>query len=132
MSHALIPLPDVYESVTRKVMVDIVAQISRVMQLPENTHVLIPGNEKAIPMNGGEFGSCCDSGVRYDPEERIVVEYDEVADEQFTLTTSVNNKQNFPIFEDPMRGIAFRPVRRYVDVRIDVEIGRASCRERGS
>jgi hypothetical protein len=102
-------------------MVDIVAQISRVMQLPENTAVLIPGNEKSIPMNGGEFGNCCASGVRYDPEERILVEYDEVADEQFTLTTSVNNKQNFPIFEDKMRGIAFRPVRRFVDVRIDVE-----------
>lgn len=121
MPHALIPLPDVYETVTRRVAVDVVKQLRDLMQLPDDTAVYLPGFTNTIPMNNGTFGDCCSNKISYDPEARIVVSYDEVADEQFTLTTAVNNNMNLPLFNDPVRDITIRPVRRYVDLRFDIE-----------
>lgn len=121
MPHALIPLPDVYETVTRRVAVDVIRQLRDLMQLPDDTQVYLPGNAGTIPMNNGTFGECCANRIVYDPEARMVVSYDEVADESFTLTTAVNNNQNLPLFNDPVRDITIRPVRRYVDLRFDIE-----------
>lgn len=121
MPHARVPLPDVYESVTRKVIVDVTSQLARIMNLPEGTDVLFPGNEKSVPLNDGVFGNCCGAGVKYDPQERVVITYDEAVDDGYTLSTNVYNNQNAPIFHDELRQIRLAPIRRFVDVRIDIE-----------
>jgi hypothetical protein len=121
MPQALLALPDVYESVTRRVAVDVTAQLARLMRLPGDTTVYLPGHAETVPMNGGTFGDCYDTGVKYPAGARLVVRYNEEADESFTLTTPVNNTQNMVIFEDPIRGITIRPVYRFVTFTVTLE-----------
>ncbi|QEM41834.1 hypothetical protein [Pseudomonas phage vB_PaeM_PS119XW] len=123
MPHAIIPLPDVYETVMRKVSVDAIRQIATMMQLPGATRVYLPGRVDTVPMNDGMFGNCCDAAdaVHFDPEERITVAYEEIAEENFTLSTAVYNNENFPLFVDDVHDITIRPIRRFVDFRIDIE-----------
>lgn len=122
MANAVIVLPDVYETIQRAVAVSAVSQIAQFMGLPPETDVYFPGRAETVPMNGGVFGNCCDAtaAIRFDPEERVEVRYDEIAEENFTLSTSVMNNENFPIFVDEKHGIWIRPVRRFVDFRIDI------------
>lgn len=123
MPGAIIPLPDVYETIIRSVAVDAVRQIALNMELPEATKVYLPGRSDAVPMNDGIFGNCCDgaNSVYFDPEERITISYDEVADENFSLSTSIYNNDNFPIFVNMEQYIDIYPITRYVDFRIDIE-----------
>lgn len=118
MPNALIPLPDVYESVTRRVAIDVTSQLARLMKLPPETSVYLPGNAEVTPMNGGTFGNCCDRSVKMSASERLVVTYAEEADESYTLTTPVNNREIPPIFEDRDHGIVLRPVYRYVTLSV--------------
>lgn len=122
MPSSVIPLPDVYETVVRAVSVSAVSQLVQFMGLPGTTMAYFPGRSETVPMNDGIFGNCCDAAnaVHFDPEERIEVTYEEIAEENFSLSTAVKNNENFPVFIDEVRGIIVRPVRRFVDFRIDI------------
>lgn len=122
MPSVVVPLPDVYETVSRSVAVSAVQQIAQYMGLPEQTAVYLPGKSETVPMNDGIFGNCCDAAnaVHFDPEERIVIRYEEIAEENFTLSTAVWNPDNYPIFVDVPHNIWVRPVRRFVDFRLDI------------
>lgn len=121
MPHALIPLPDVYESVTRRVAVDVTAQLARIMRLPGDIQVYLPGNMESVPMNGGSFGNCYDTGVKYPAETNLVVRFNEEIEEDTTLITGVNNTQHLPLFNDPVRDIVIRPVYRFVTLSVTLE-----------
>lgn len=121
MPSSVIVLPDVYETIVRSVSVSVLAQLAEFMTLPPTTRAYYPGRTDSVPMNDGIFGNCCESAnaVHFDPEERIEVSYSEIAEENFTLSTAVKAQENYPVFWDDTRGIKIRPVRRFVDFRID-------------
>lgn len=121
MPNALIPLPDVYESVTRRVAVDVISQLSRTLRLPGNTEVYLPGNTESVPMNGGTFGECWDPGVRYPAEARLIVRFNEAINEDNALTATVNKPQQMPLFWDEHRDVVIRPVYRYVNLTVSIE-----------
>lgn len=122
MPSVLVVLPDVYETVARSVAVSAVQQIAQYMGLPEQTRVLLPGKSDTVAMNDGIFGNCCDAAnaVYFDPQEKLVIRYEEIAEENFTLSTSVWSNDNYPIFVDEPHGIWVRPIRRFVDFRLDM------------
>jgi len=121
MPHALLPLPDVYESVVRRVAVAVTARLARIMHLPEQTLVYLPGNTDSVPMNEGEFGNCCLPNIRYPADSRLVVRYQEEANDNVTLVTPVNTKEHLPIFEDSIHDVVIRPVWRYVNFTVTLE-----------
>jgi hypothetical protein len=121
MPHALLALPDVYESVTRRVAVDVTKQLARLMRLPGDTTVYLPGNSETVPMNGGTFGDCYDPKVKYPAEAHLTVRYNEELEEQHTLVTPVHNQEHFPLFHDEHRDIVMRPVYRYVALTVTLE-----------
>jgi hypothetical protein len=121
MPHALISIPDVYESVSRRVAVAVTTQLARIMRLPAETQVYLPGNSEAVPMNGGSFGDCADPGVRFPAEARLVVRFNEEVDENTTLTTQIAKPEHPPLFHDGKREIVFRPVYRYVTLTVTLE-----------
>lgn len=121
MPKILIPLPDVYETVTRRVAVAVTSQLARTMRLGPDTRVYLPGQVDTVPMNGGTFGDCCDTGVRYPAEARMIVRFTEELDEAHTLTTKINTPEQRPLFYDTDRGIVFRPTYRYVNLQASFE-----------
>jgi len=121
MPHALMVLPDTYDSVIRRVAVDLTEQLSNIIDIPKGTHVYLPGYSEKIPLDNGGFGACCSTEIVYDPEARAVIRYQDIADDNFALTTAVNTFKNLPIWEDPIRDIQVCPVRRMVDFRVDIE-----------
>lgn len=122
MPSVMVVLPDVYETVARSVAVSAVQQLAQYMGLPEQTRVLLPGKSDTVPMNDGIFGNCCDAAdaIYFDPQEKLVIRYEEIAEENFTLSTAVWSRDNYPIFIDKPHGIWVRPVRRFVDFRLDM------------
>lgn len=122
MPHSLILLPDVYESVTRRVATAITEQVARNMRLPPQTLVYLPGNTDAVPLNDGSvFGNCCAPNIHFPSEARLVVRYSEEVDDSTTLTTGINNLENLPLFNDPIRDVVIRPVWRYVTFNLTME-----------
>lgn len=121
MPNALIPLPDVYESVTRRVAIHAVSQLVRLMQLPANTKVYLPGMAEAVPMNNGTFGNCYSANLMYPSESALIVRFNEEVDESHTLTTPVNNQEHRPVFLDEARDIQIRPVYRFVSLALTIE-----------
>lgn len=121
MPHALFVLPDVYDSVIRKVAVGVTEQLSRIISIPASASVYLPGRTDRTPVDNGAFGACCTVKQVYDPEERLVIRHTEIADDGFALSTAVNTFRNFPVWEDPIRDIQMCPVRRIIDFRVDIE-----------
>ena len=121
MPHALMVLPDTYESVIRRVAVDLTSQLSNILSIPDDTTVYLPGNTGTVPLNQGNFNDCCTTKIMYDPEARMTIKYQDIADDNFSLPTAVNTFKNIPIWEDPIRDIQVCPVRRMVDFRVDIE-----------
>jgi len=121
MPHALLPLPDVYESVIRRVAVAVTADLARLMRLSSETQVYLPGNTDSVAMNGGMFGNCCAPSIRYPADSRLVVRYQEEVDDNATLTQGINNIENLPLFHDEMHDVIVRPVWRYVNFTLTLE-----------
>lgn len=121
MPHALLLLPDVYESVARRVALGVTQHLARLMHLSEDTLVYLPGNIDSVPMNDGVFGNCCIPHLHYPSEERLVVRFQEDANDNVTFTTPVNNKEHTPLFYDPITDLAIRPVWRYVTLNVTLE-----------
>lgn len=122
MPHALIALPDVYESVVRRVAVDVTTQLADIMRLPGDTQVMLPGRTGSIPLNGGTFGSRARDNLRYPGEGRLLVTYNETIDESAALIAPVHRrKEHVPVFYDDVRGITIRPVYRYVTFTVSLQ-----------
>lgn len=121
MPLAIIPLPDVYETIIRKVAVDAIRQISFNMNIPDTARVYLPGKTESVPMNDGMFGGCNNDKVHFDPEERITITYEELAEENFSLSTAVYNNDNYPLLINEKAYLDIYPITRFVDFRIDIE-----------
>ncbi len=121
MPNVIVHLPDVYESVVRRSAKKVVSDLSNIMRLAPDVNILLPGAAQTVPMNGGNFDNCCTTGVKYHPEERIIVTVSEDVDENYTLTTSVKNRENFPIFEDESIMLEVSPVFRYLTLTLNFE-----------
>lgn len=121
MPNVLIPLPDVYESVSRRVMVSVLQQLAQTMRLPGETQILLPGSSEALPMNGGSFGDCGGHPLRYPTDSRLMVRFNEEADEAYVYTNTIRKNEWLPIWADPDRGISIRPVYRYMTVTATLE-----------
>ena len=121
MPNALIALPDVYESVTRRVAIHVMEQLAQTMRLPASTRVYLPGNTDSVPMNGGTFKDCWDTGVTYPSESRFVVRFTETINEENALAVTVNKPQQLPFFHDEHRDVRIQPVYRYVTLTVNID-----------
>jgi hypothetical protein len=121
MPHALMVLPDVYDSVIRRVAVGVTEQLTKIIDIPSSAEVMLPGQANKLPIDKGAFGACCTVKQIYDSEERVVIRHTDIADDGFALSTAVNTFRNFPVWEDPIRDIQVCPVRRIIDFKVDIE-----------
>ena len=126
MPKALIPVAASYVSVTRRVASNVLQHLTEMMGLPESTQVFLPGNTQAVPLNDAEFGVCCSANHIYPGDSRMIVTITEEAEEEHTLTTSVMDKQERPIFHDKVHNVEIYPVYRHVKMNVNVEFVAAS------
>lgn len=121
MPHALMVLPDTYDSVIRRVAVDLTEQLTHIINIPGDTHVFLPGYTEKVVLDQGNFGACCATKIVYDPEAKVTIRYQDIADDNFSLPTAVDTFRNMPVWEDPTRDIQVCPVRRMIDFKVDIE-----------
>jgi len=127
MPKALIPIAASGVSVSRRVAVNAIQHLTELMGLPQETQVFLPGNTQAIPLNGGEFGNCCERSLTFPGMSRMVATVVEEALEEYTLPTSVIDKQNRPIFQDKIHNVTVTPVYRFVKMTCNIEFVAASA-----
>lgn len=121
MPHALIAIPDVHETVLRRIAVDLMTDLAKQVRLPAGTELLLPGASETVPMNKGDFKECVDSGLRYPNDGRLVVRFHEELDETQTLATAVGRREYPPLFYDDGRQIEIRPIYRLTQLVMTVE-----------
>ncbi len=121
MPQALIALPDVYDSVIRRIAIDSVSQLARVMRLPPDTQIMLPGNAQTVPMNNGSFGECGDPGLNYPTDGRLIISFTEELDDSQTLSQHAGTAENLPLFEDVVRSTVIFPVYRSVTMNLNLQ-----------
>lgn len=114
MPTANIQVPDVYESIIRRVAIDSVTQLANTMRLPPDTKILLPGNADSVPMNGGTFGKINSTGIDYPTTGRLLVTVNEESNDENVLSQHVGPNEQLPIFEDYERCISIYPIYRNV------------------
>lgn len=123
MPKTLADIPNAYQGIIRPVMKNVVRQLQQELRLPPNTQVFIPGASQSTPMNGGEFGKCCeDTGIVFPASTSIVMNFREEPAYDSSLTTELSKHDTPTIFDDPVRGVSITPLRRQIKVSCDLVI----------
>ncbi len=129
MPEKIIDIPDVYAQVIRRVAVGVSKDLAKLMRLPSNTHVMLPGQTEQVPMhNSSIFGDCCEDGIRFENDTYLEMRFREENLDEVTLTTPMKTKTDYhPLFVDEVRDIEIYPQRRFVSMVCDLKfIGRDS------
>lgn len=121
MPHALVALPDVYDSVIRRIVQSATEQLNTIMRLPSDTRIYIPGRSEAIPLNGGIFTQPYDPGVYYPNSTKMIVSFSEDPTDDYTIQSLNHMKESFPIILDETRDIRIHPVHRMYSMTMTIE-----------
>lgn len=120
MPQALAQLPNVYESVIRRVAKDSVDQLITTMRLPGETRVLMPGSAEAVPIQRGSFSDPRISSLNYPTDGRLLISFTEEVDEQTTLAQHYGPNEQLALFEDPVRSVRIYPMYRQVTMNLNM------------
>lgn len=104
-------IPQTYENIIRPVAIEVARQIAKMLNLPADIQVLMPGAAETTLYPNTELGA---SGTA-DPStfghgERMLLEIQENPVEDRILTTAVHQKENLPFFLDSKLGVKMYPV----------------------
>lgn len=104
-------IPQTYENIIRPVAIEVARQIAKMLNLPADITVLMPGNSETTLFPNTELGA---SGTA-DPStfghgEQLKLEIQENPVEDRVLSTAIHQKENLPFFIDQKLGIKMYPV----------------------
>jgi len=111
MPRIVAEIPQTYENIIRPVSIEVARQIAKMLNLPADIKVLMPGAAETTLYPNTELGA---SGTA-DPSSfghdgRITLEVQENPVEDRILTTAVHQKENLPFFYDKNLGVKMYPV----------------------
>lgn len=105
------PVTELYESIIRPAISDVINNVIDNMGLRHNTLVTFNGDSPQPLVFGSSIDSTQDpDNTRWNTTERVFVSYREETPEGVTLTTPVKTGNNRVVFHDEPLGIAIKPV----------------------
>jgi hypothetical protein len=109
MPNIALPLPNVAQSVTRPIIVDIIQQVSKLTNISEDSKIFYPGDIQRMQTSGSGIDNKDRSAI-FNSDRYTFIEVDEDFDEDFIGTMSVDRNEHIPIFVDEALGIELKPV----------------------
>lgn len=111
MPRIVAEVPQTYENIVRPVALDVARTLAKMMNLPQDVKVLLPGAPQTTLWPNTELGAKDPSdGVTFGHGERLLLEVTENPVEDRILTTAVHQKENLPIFLDSKMKVKLYPV----------------------
>lgn len=111
MPRIVANVPQTYENIIRPVAIDIARQVAKMLNLPEDINVLVPGQAKMALFPNSALGADGTANpATFGHNERLLLEVTESPVEDRILTTAVHQKENLPFFVDPTVGVRMYPV----------------------
>lgn len=108
MPKYVIPIPRVFETVTRPLIKKVTEEVCVQFNIPKKTEFVFYGQAAGIPIRNSTIDSERDNGLRLNTEGRITVQYEEEVTNPFEVTVLRPN-QRF-IFLDESLHIWLKPV----------------------
>lgn len=108
------PVPDVYQMITRPVIVSIVKQIMEATGIQKEAFIEYKGEQGQVPVWRSFLDTRNPNGAGFNTKtpfiEKVQVEVEENILEEFILSTPYNYPDNKKVWEDPVLGIILSPV----------------------
>lgn len=108
MPNLLIPLPNTYDSVTRRVAKSVIDNVIRISRIPD-TRVEIRGETNVAAQPGTELGDT-ELINRWQHDGRVIVTLRETYVDSEVINSEVRHPYAQPIFADPEIGIHIKPI----------------------
>ena len=115
------PIKEQHKSIIRPVVIDVVNDLIRFMELPEKTEIIFNGHADIAMLPNGMIGVQArnpQDNIRTVGRNRIFIEFEEVAPETTLLEMPVTYPEQSCIFADNEIGITIRPVKERTSIRL--------------
>lgn len=108
MPNLLIPLPNTYDTVTRRVAKSVIDNVVRISRIPD-TRIEIRGDSGVAAQPGTELG---DTKLinRWQHDGRVIVSLRETYVDTEVINSEVRHPYAQPIFADPQIGVHIKPI----------------------
>ncbi|TKW74352.1 MAG: hypothetical protein DI543_24680, partial [Bradyrhizobium icense] len=101
MPRIVAELPETYDNIIRPVSLEVARQIAKMLNLPAEINVLMPGQAETTLFPKTAVGSNpTGNPATFGHNERLLLEVAETPVEDRILTTAVHQKENVPFFYD--------------------------------
>lgn len=111
MPRIVAEVPETYNNIIRPVSLDIARQVAKMLNLPAEINVLMPGGmDAALYPNTALQSEGTANPVTFGHNERLMLEVTEAPVEDRILTTAIHQKENLPFFYDKELGVRMYPV----------------------
>lgn len=111
MPRIVADIPQTYENIIRPVSIEVARQIAKMLNLPADIKVLMPGAAETTLYPNSELGASGTADTStFGHDGRLTLEIQENPVEDRVLTTAVHQKENLPFFLDKNLKIKMYPV----------------------
>lgn len=119
MPQLILPVPETLESVSRPVALQVLRQISRQLQIPENVQVLFPGDALSVPYVGSTIAKDT-VPQRFNVEQRYRIDIEETYPEGYGLGVRYGQTDESFFFYDKALGVYIKPSYQRVEMKLNV------------
>lgn len=111
MPRIVAGVPQTYENIVRPVALEVARQLAKMLNLPADINVLMPGAAETTLWPKTELaGKDPGDSVTFGHNERLLIEMTENPVEDRILSTAIHHKENLPVFLDDKLGVKLYPV----------------------
>lgn len=102
--------PNSYESITRPVAMSIARELVRILELPPEIKIELPGGMEQLAQPGSTLQPPSDDPSNFQFVNRLHLSVDERFKDENVLSTTVHYNDAEPIFHDPLLNVRISPV----------------------
>ena len=115
-----VSLPDVHETVSRPVIMQVAKQVMELTGLPEDTRIYFKGKSESIATPGATMDTRKDREARFQSRRQLYVEATETYSLEDISRIRTAKNDSIPVFADTRVGIYVRPV--YITSNIELNV----------